>query len=108
MTPAEALHEIKSRLLSQINPKSIILFGSIAKGTNNQYSDIDLLIIWDENSKMTNIQRRIKLRDIIGFLDYPLDILTCTTNEFRQALTDPNSFTTHIVKEGEIIYGRLN
>jgi uncharacterized protein len=104
----KAIHNISSKLLSNIKPKSIILFGSTAKGTDNEDSDIDLLIIWDEFENTPNAKRRIMLRKIIGINDIPLDIITCTTNELNNALRDKYSFTSQIVKEGEIIYGRLN
>jgi uncharacterized protein len=102
------LCEKEWELLSNIKPKSIILFGSTAKGTDNEDSDIDLLIIWDEFENTPNVKRRIMLRKIIGINDIPLDIITCTINELNNALRDKNSFTSHIVKEGEILYGRLN
>lgn len=99
------IDNIKAKILSNIKPKSIILFGSVAKGTNQEESDIDLLIVWDENKDMSNIKRRIMLRKIIGMVDTPLDIITCTSDEFSKALEDENSFTSQIVKEGEKLYG---
>ena len=38
---------------------------------------------------------------------HPVDIITCTSEELEKALQDKNSFTSNIVKEGEVIYGRL-
>ena len=107
MNQQQAVEEIKQRLLAQIKPESIILFGS-AKNQNTVDSDVDLLVVWDGAQELTNLQRRLKLRDIIGLIDCPLDLLTCTTNELKQAITNPISFTAQILKEGKIIYDRLN
>ncbi len=102
------VENIKTKLLTNIQPKSIILFGSVAKGLDSLDSDIDLLVVWDEQKNIPNIKRRILLRQIIGITESPLDILTCSTEELQTALNDEQSFTSHIIKEGEILYGGLN
>jgi len=97
------VEDIKTRLLTNIQPESIILFGSVASGTDSLDSDIDLLVVWDELKDISNIKRRIMLRQIIGITASPLDILTCSSDELRIALSDTQSFTAHIIKEGEVI-----
>jgi hypothetical protein len=47
------------------------------------------------------------LSQIIGITESPLDILTCSSEELRIALNDEQSFTSHIINEGEVLYGRL-
>ena len=108
MTKIQIAHIVKNKLIENINPESIVLFGSLAHDNEHEDSDIDLLVVWDEKAELTNIKRRIILRKIIGIVDSPLDILTCTTAELNKALEDKNSFTSQIVKEGELIYGRFN
>ncbi len=46
--------ELLLKLLQQSDPYKIILFGSYAKGTANQDSDIDLLVILDNNAMVPN------------------------------------------------------
>ena len=36
---------LKTQLLSKIKPKTILIFGSVAKGNSNEDSDLDLLIV---------------------------------------------------------------
>lgn len=108
MTKMEIAHIVKNRLIENINPRSIVLFGSLANGNEHEDSDIDLLVVWDEKAELTNVKRRIILRKMIGIVESPLDILTCTTDELNKALEDKNSFTSQIVTEGELIYGRFN
>ena len=98
---------LKTQLLAKIKPKTILIFGSVAKGNSNEDSDLDLLIVWDEYKNLPNIKRRIILRKAIGMVGHPVDIITCTSEELEKALQDKNSFTSNIVKEGEVIYGRL-
>jgi predicted nucleotidyltransferase len=108
MSKLEIAEIVKNRILENINPKSIVLFGSVAKGLDNSDSDIDLLVVWDEKKELSNAKRRVFLRKLIGIVDSPLDILTCTTEELKKALVDKNSFTSNIISEGELIYGRLH
>ena len=102
------INEIQSRITSNIHLKSIILFGSVAKGTDREDSDIDLLVVWDEQKDIPNVKRRIMLRKIIGIIESPIDLITCTTDELNTALEDENSFTSRILKDGEVLYGGLN
>ena len=102
------IEEIKMKILQGINPRVIILFGSMARGTGNEHSDINLLVVWDEESELSNVKRRLILRKLIGIIEKPIDIITCNTNELKEALEDKNSFTSQIFKEGEVLYGRLD
>lgn len=108
MMKFEIAQMIKNKLIETINPKSIVLFGSLARNEEREDSDIDLLIVWDEQRDLPNVKRRIIIRKIIGVVEIPLDILTCTTEELEKALDDKNSFTSRIVSEGEVIYGGFN
>lgn len=108
MTKMEIAYMIKNRIVENINPKSIVLFGSVARGVEREDSDIDILVIWDEQKDLPNVKRRILLRKIIGMVESPLDVLTCTSEELYKALEDKNSFTSRIIAEGELIYGGFN
>ena len=41
----ELIKEIKNRIVSEVHPEKIILFGSYAYGTPTKDSDVDLLVI---------------------------------------------------------------
>ena len=45
------LDNIKNQMVNKFNPKEIVLFGSLAKGTFRSNSDIDLCIIKDTDNK---------------------------------------------------------
>jgi predicted nucleotidyltransferase len=108
LTKSAVIDNIKDRILSNVKPKSIILFGSSAKDIDREDSDIDILVVWDELQDTPNIRRRIMLRKIIGITEMPVDIITCTSDELKAAMEDKNSFTSKIIMEGKVLYGRLN
>lgn len=47
----EKLFEIQKILIEKFQPLAIILFGSFARGTQNDDSDIDIAIVTDNNDK---------------------------------------------------------
>ena len=105
---AHVIAEIQTKLLSQIRPEAILLFGSAARGDARLDSDLDLLVVWDERQDLPNIKRQILLRRLIGSINRPLDLLTCSSQELKDSLRKANPFTAEIVKEGVVLYGGLD
>jgi len=73
MVDLTKINEIAQRIASKFNPEKIILFGSYAKGTPDNGSDIDLLIIQDTNLPIHKRGLDIRL-SLIG-TKMPFDIL---------------------------------
>lgn len=96
-----AIAEITEQIINKFDPKAIILFGSIAKGTYNLYSDIDLCIIKDTLNKRDLIMRiQTEIDSKI-----PFDILVYTNDEWERNVNDPASFAYIINNTGVILYG---
>jgi predicted nucleotidyltransferase len=96
--------EIKKRLISKFDIEKIILFGSQARGTANQKSDVDLLLIGDVNydryQMMTDILRSL------GKMKYAFDVIILTADEFEEHKYIPGTVARYAFKEGKIIYER--
>lgn len=69
----EAIEKVKKyadTIILEFNPNMIVLFGSYAKGTEKEYSDIDVAVIVDEIkgnyldvlSKLYKMRRKIDVR----------------------------------------------
>ncbi len=66
----EKVKEFADIIVAEFNPNIIVLFGSYAKGTENEYSDIDVAVIVDEIegnyldvlSKLYKMRRKIDVR----------------------------------------------
>jgi len=81
MVSPEQIEEIKRRIVKNLKPQKIILFGSYANGTPTEESDLDLLIIMDSDLP-TRIQQR-KVRKMLSDLRIPVDVIVKTTKEFE-------------------------
>ncbi|MEA1884858.1 MAG: nucleotidyltransferase domain-containing protein [Thermotogota bacterium] len=88
---------------NQIDPQKIILFGSFAKGTQKEDSDIDMCVITDHNKRKIEMLRELRL-STIGKIDIPMDIVIYGNTEFSQRAENLNSFESQIASEGVLLY----
>lgn len=70
------------------------LIGSLAKGTQRAWSDIDLILVRD--SQLPFIERPREFLETLADLALPLDILVYTPAEFLQLEEDPSGFWREI------------
>lgn len=82
-------------------PTRIILFGSQAKGTAGEWSDIDFCVVAETKSKRRYAAEMQQLLDC----EKPVDIIVYTPSEWEECLGDPASFAAKIEKEGIVLYG---
>ncbi|MCL2404405.1 MAG: nucleotidyltransferase domain-containing protein [Defluviitaleaceae bacterium] len=81
----------------------IILFGSVANNNINEYSDMDICIVSDED---LSIKQK---RDIENYFydttqnEFELDFIYCDKNK----LINGSQVFESIRKDGKVIYGRL-
>lgn len=92
------LTEFKNRLEKAVGVSKIIFFGSLAEGTGNENSDVDLIIVSEEFSKLNFIQRSARMYDY-WTVKLPVDFLCYTPNEFNE-LSNKITIVKHAVKHG--------
>jgi len=100
--PIRDLDEALNRLVAEVRPRKVILFGSHASGRARPGSDLDLLVVadldGDPDDRIRAVSRALRPRAV------PLDILVYTQAEFRRFSADPDSFLRHILDTGKIVY----
>ena len=102
--PVQEINEIKDRFVRQLSPKSIYLFGSYAKGTQNEDSDFDFYIIMPDNvgNQLELTQRAY--RSLRGMKRRPVDILLDFDSSFRKRSAE-NTLERIVAREGILLYG---
>ena len=80
----------------------MIIFGSVANGTADDDSDIDIIFVkdTDENTFLCSAKARIALEDS----KIPIDIIAYTPDEFRKGLNDKYSLPYEAMRTGRIVY----
>jgi len=96
------------------DPYRIILFGSHANGTATEDSDIDLMVILDNNDVAKTYQERAEKKLIINRLvrdiNYrvALDILVYSREEYNIVKDGGNYFIDEIEKTGKVLYEKAS
>ena len=91
-------------IVEDFSPQMIMIFGSVAKGTANGESDLDLLVVMDSDKphavRSAEIQLGLWKRKLL--LDE--DVIVATPEEFERKKDDEYSFIYEIVNTGVIAY----
>jgi len=96
---------LAEKIASKINVSRIILFGSQAYGAPEKASDIDLCFITgNQSGRKIDIMRQIR-RELIKFIDIPMDILVYSENEFSERAALECTMEHQISNKGIKIYG---
>lgn len=84
-------------------PEAVILFGSRARGTAREDSDIDLLII--ERTDEPKHKRSRRYQRALANRRVPIDLLVRTPEEVEQELRQPYPLMKEIMTTGKRLYG---
>ena len=81
----EKICNIKLHLIKRFNIKKLYLYGSVAKESNTNYSDIDFLVVYEQN--LNNFKNKLRLAETKEYLqkyfDVHIDVI-----DFDYALSD--------------------
>jgi predicted nucleotidyltransferase len=101
-------HQEIARLIAKIvdaeHPEKIVLFGSYARGTATETSDVDLLVI--SRSAVTRREREVHLTRQLFGSGVPYDLLVLTPEEIEERLRRSGPFIQEILSTGRVIYER--
>ena len=95
------LKQVQQQIVELCNPHMILLFGSQARGTAGENSDVDLCVVASTPNK------RELLSELYFNVEFerPLDILLYTPEEWAGSIADPHSFAHKLDREGVLLYG---
>ncbi len=101
--PMDEIEIIKQKLIEQVNPICIYLFGSFANGTAHADSDFDFYIIVDDNEKDLHAVATSAYKAIRGVKQRPVDILVGTKSRFDER-KDQFAIENEVFHKGILIY----
>jgi predicted nucleotidyltransferase len=102
ITP-ELINYIIEKIVREIQPEKIILFGSYARGDFDRASDLDLFIIKD-GEESSRIMRR-KVEALLWGRRFPVDLIVRKPEEVAWNFRAKNPFYLyHIFKDGKVLY----
>ena len=104
----EVIAEMVERIVQEVQPEAVYLFGSRARGEARQDSDVDLLVVEREpfggsRSKFGEINR---INRTLASFRVPVDVLVFSSDE----MTEWGESRYHVVgrcrREGKVLYAR--
>jgi len=101
--PQEQLGEIVRRLVDAVSPLQIILFGSYLYGRPTEDSDLDLMVIVDdEGPDRFELSKRAyaSLRGI----NIPIELHFCRVSTFRRFGAVVGSIQREVKERGRLVY----
>ncbi len=101
---SETLPAAVERIIRELQPEKIILFGSYAYGTPTPDSDVDLLVIMETDAPSK--ERAWAVSRLLIPRPFPVDILVRTPQEIERALAQGDFFIREIMERGKVLYER--
>ncbi|MGB8645165.1 MAG: nucleotidyltransferase domain-containing protein [Anaerolineae bacterium] len=92
------------RIVQELDPEKIILFGSYAYGKPSPDSDVDLLVVMDTDAPIK--ERYLAVARLLRPRQFPVDILVRTPLEIKAAIGESNLFMEEIISRGRVLYER--
>jgi predicted nucleotidyltransferase len=86
-------------------PQRVVLFGSRARGTATEDSDLDLLVVLDDDvpGETLSWRRRHEAR---GSYSGPVDIIPCRQGVLTERARVAGSFADTLLRDGVVVYER--
>lgn len=103
------IEQIKESL-TELNPYLILLFGSYAYGTPHEDSDIDLLVVTNDDFMPQTFKERAQLYlTVNGYIrniarKVPIDLLVYTIPMYQKFVELQSSFSREILSKGVVLY----
>jgi predicted nucleotidyltransferase len=102
MISNETLYKVRERLVDGFAPDLIILFGSQARGTADDRSDVDILVVCSFEGKRRHLM--LEMDRALGGLDNAFDVLILTPEEYQRDSRIPGTVGRYAYKEGKVLY----
>lgn len=108
----EIIKNVCDTIVDKFAPTKIVLFGSYATGKTSRDSDLDLLVLVDEDSSLARLIKRDRYGEILNlFRDSRLgiDAIVLTDAELKRIIDENEGewdLILEILEEGKTLYER--
>lgn len=100
----DIIDDVVQKIVKNVHPEKVILFGSCARGDRSAESDLDILVI--KESALRRDRRAKEIYRLLADRMFPLDIIVYTPEEVERYAKLSGSFVKDVVEHGEVVYDR--
>ena len=97
---------IVGRLVLELHPEEIWLFGSRGRGTNRPESDYDILVVFDDERSETRDYARV--RRPLAASGLACDVVPCSKSEFKDARDRRGTIAFEAAYNGRLLFKRAD
>ncbi|RJP20563.1 MAG: nucleotidyltransferase domain-containing protein [Candidatus Abyssobacteria bacterium SURF_5] len=91
------------KIIEVVRPLKIILFGSYVRGAVTINSDLDILIITDDDVQDPR-KESVRIRRALRGISMPMDILVVSRTQWEQLKDQPGMIYREALRKGEVVY----
>ena len=102
MISDEVFSEMTRRLVDGFHPEKIILFGSQVKGTADERSDVDILVISRFGGRRRDVM--LEMDGALSGMELASDIVVLTPEEYERDRKIPGTIARYASLEGRVLY----
>lgn len=102
MIPDDLLRPV----VAYFNPRRVILFGSAARGEAGPDSDLDLLVIVDDDTPPEKLTARAGWEARRSYSRSPVDVIPCRERTYREEADIVGTLPYAAAREGVVVYER--
>jgi predicted nucleotidyltransferase len=99
---ADEIVAFVDRIAAGFKPRRIVLFGSYARGSPTEDSDVDLLIT-KQRSSMPPLTAAGRIRIELG-VPFPMDLIVCSEADVRRRIASGDDFLREALETGITLY----
>ena len=103
---SKEIEHLKDIIVESYLPDKIILFGSYARGSQTEESDIDVLVVSDKEKDLPRYKRGLSTRLLLSEFKVRKDVLFYSVAEYNKWKDTHLSFISEVNSDGIVIYER--
>ena len=91
------------KVAREFRPEKIILFGSCARGTLTEDSDVDVLVVMPLGRGQRDVRQAAAIRERVR-APFPMDVLVRSPRQIGRRLARGDGFIADILRHGRLMY----
>ena len=104
----DLLNRMVQAIVDEVDPEQVILFGSRARGEEQEKSDIDLIVVEAEPFGLERSRHRemVRLYHAVAGFRVPTDVLVYSHEDVDYWRDSLNHVLARALREGKVLYER--
>lgn len=98
----ETVRRLVDRVVEEVHPLRVVLFGSQARGETHTHSDVDLLVVMPDGTPRRRIAQRLYTN--IRGVGVPVDYLVATPSVLHRHRDNPGLIYREALRTGREVY----